>query len=59
MIENGIIIKGVLYELKEYPGNAHDVCKNCDLRELCAKNPSTPGICLNFDVPIYYHFKKA
>lgn len=59
MIENGIIIKGVLYELKEESATFYEACRNCDLRELCMKNLTSPGICLTFDVPINYHFKKA
>lgn len=59
MIENGIIIKGVLYELKEGPAMFYEACQNCDLRELCIKNPTSPGICITFDVPLNYHFKKC
>lgn len=59
MIENGIIIKGIIYELKEGPAMFLEACQNCDLRELCMKNPTSPGICLTFNVPINYHFKKA
>lgn len=55
MVRNGIIIEGVLYELKECN---HEVCKNCDLGELCEKNINSPGPCLNFDVPFSYNFKK-
>lgn len=36
MIQNGIILDGVVYELTEnYPDNAFFLCKNCELREKC------------------------
>lgn len=56
MVRNGIILEGIIYELRESPTEA--VCKNCDLGELCEKNLNSPGPCLNFDEPINYHFKK-
>jgi len=38
MIQNGIIINGVVYELTEnYPDNACFVCRNCELYGKCGK----------------------
>lgn len=38
MIQNGIILDGVVYELTEnYPDNACFVCRNCELYEKCGK----------------------
>ena len=38
MIQNGIILDGVVYELTEnYPDIACFVCRNCELYGTCAK----------------------
>lgn len=57
MVRNGIILEGIIYELKESPTEA--VCKNCDLGEVCKRQYGSEGPCYAFDVPFSYHFKKA
>ena len=38
MIQNGIILDGVVYELTEnYPDNTCFVCRNCELYGKCGK----------------------
>ena len=56
MVRNGIILEGIIYELKESPTEA--VCKNCDLGEVCKRQYDSEGPCYTFDVPFSYHFKK-
>jgi hypothetical protein len=47
MIQNGIILDGVVYELTEnYPDNAFFLCKNCELHEKCID--LTNGTLCNF-----------
>lgn len=56
MVRNGIILEGIIYELKESPTEA--VCKNCDLGVLCQTQYKSEGPCYTFDVPFNYNFKK-